>query len=118
METVPIQVTDGSTVPVRLIPAWGRRRHPITADSPRAVVVIVPGLGVPAVYYSDFAKELAGRGVDVAIGELRGNGDSWPRPTAESAYGYHELVSVDFPASFSVVDERFPDSTPSMLVHR
>ncbi len=117
METVPIQVTDGSSVPVRLIPAWGRHRHPITADTPRAVVVIVPGLGVPAIYYSDFAKELAGRGVDVAIGELRGNGDSRPRPTAESAYGYHELVSVDFPAIFEVVRERFPDSTPILLGH-
>ncbi|WP_067668127.1 alpha/beta hydrolase family protein [Nocardia miyunensis] len=117
METVPIQVPDGSTVPVRLIPAWGQHRHPITPDAPRAVVVIIPGLGVPGIFYSDFARELAGRGVDVAIGELRGNGDSEPKPDADSTYGYHELVSVDFPAIFEVVRERFPDSTPILLGH-
>lgn len=117
METVPIQMPDGSTVPVRFVPARGQHRHPITADSPRPVVVIIPGLGVPGIYYGDFGKELAGRGFDVAIGELRGNGDSRPKPSAESAYGYHELVSVDFPAMFSAARERFPDSTPILLGH-
>ncbi|MBB5914271.1 putative alpha/beta hydrolase [Nocardia transvalensis] len=117
METIPIQVADGSVVPVRLVPARGEHRRTITADAPRAVVVIIPGLGVPGVYYGDVASELAGRGFDVAIGELRGNGDSHPKPSADSAYGYQELVSVDFPAIFEVVRERFPDSTPILLGH-
>ncbi|BCK58919.1 alpha/beta hydrolase family protein [Nocardia wallacei] len=117
METIPIQVPDGSVVPVRLVPARGAHRQPITADAPRAVIVVIPGLGVPGAYYGDFAYELAGRGFDVAIGELRGNGDSRPKPSAASAYGYQELVSVDFPAMFEVVRERFPDSTPILLGH-
>ncbi|RDI66265.1 alpha/beta hydrolase family protein [Nocardia pseudobrasiliensis] len=117
METVPIQVPDGSTVPVRLIPARGPHRHPITPDAPRAVVVIIPGLGVPGAYYEMFADHLARRGFDAAIGELRGNGDSRPKPSPASAYGYQELVSVDFPAIFEVVRERFPDSTPILLGH-
>ncbi|WP_024801866.1 alpha/beta fold hydrolase [Nocardia sp. BMG51109] len=117
METIPIQVADGSVVPVRLAPARGEHRHPITADAPRAVIVIIPGLGVPGAYYEDFARELAGRGFDAAIGELRGNGDSRPKPSPTSAYGYQELVSVDFPAMFEVVRERFPDSTPILLGH-
>ncbi|MEC3919701.1 alpha/beta hydrolase family protein [Nocardia sp. CDC160] len=117
METVPIQMPDGSTVPVRLIPAKGPHRHPITADSPRPVVVIVPGLGVPGEYYSLFGKPLADRGFDVALLEIRGNGDSKPKPGSAGSYGYQELVAVDFPAMFEVVRERFPDSTPYLLGH-
>ncbi|CAM3990118.1 alpha/beta fold hydrolase [Nocardia ninae] len=117
METVPIQMPDGSTVPVRLIPAAGAHRHPVTPDAPRPVLVIVPGLGVPGGYYESFAAKLAARGFDLAIGELRGNGDSTPKPSAASAYGYHELVSVDFPAIFQVVRDRFPASTPYLLGH-
>ncbi|WP_405160298.1 alpha/beta fold hydrolase [Nocardia sp. NBC_01499] len=117
METVPIQMPDGSTVPVLLIPAAGTHRHPITPDAPRPVLVLVPGLGVPAGYYEGFARGLSARGFDVAIGELRGNGDSTPKPSAASTYGYHELVSVDFPAIFQVVRDRFPASTPYLLGH-
>jgi predicted alpha/beta hydrolase len=117
METVPIQMPDGSVVPVRLIPASGTHTHPVTPDAPRPVVVMVPGLGVPAGYYEPFAGGLSARGFDVAIGEMRGQGDSRPRPSASSVYGYHELVSVDFPAIFEVVRNRFPASTPYLLGH-
>ncbi|MEV6277465.1 alpha/beta fold hydrolase [Nocardia sp. NPDC051832] len=117
METVPIQVPDGSTIPVRLFPAQGAHKHPVTPDAPRPVVVLLPGLGVPGGYYEYFAGQLAGRGFDVAIGELRGNGDSMPKPSPSSSYGYHELVSVDFPAILEVVRTRFPSSTPYLLGH-
>ncbi|WP_328388940.1 alpha/beta hydrolase family protein [Nocardia sp. NBC_00416] len=117
METVPIQMPDGSTVPVRLLPAAGPHRHPVTLDTPRPVLVLIPGLGVPGEYYLYFARELARRGIDVAVGELRGNGDSLPKPSSSSTYGYHELAAVDFPAIFEVVRNRFPDSTPYLLGH-
>ncbi|WP_405486570.1 alpha/beta fold hydrolase [Nocardia sp. NBC_00511] len=117
METVPIQMPDGTTVPVRLIPAARSRRHPITPDTPRPVVVIAPGLGVPGEYYSLFGNPLAARGFDVALLEMRGNGDSRPKPGPGSSWGYQELVAVDFPAMFEVVRERFPDSTPYLLGH-
>lgn len=123
METVPIQMPDGTTVPVRMIPAKGPHRHPITADTPRPVVVVVPGLGVPGEFYSLFGKPLADRGFDVALLEIRGNGAApppracRPKPGAASQYGYQELVAVDFPAMFAAVRERFPDSTPYLLGH-
>ncbi|MFF0489511.1 alpha/beta fold hydrolase [Nocardia sp. NPDC004068] len=117
METVPVQVPDGSIVPVRLVAARGPHRRAITPDAPRAVVVIIPGLGVPGAYYELFADHLSRRGFDVAIGSIRGNGDSKPAPGPSSDYGYQELVSVDFPAMFEVVRERFPDSTPILLGH-
>ncbi|MFD4441411.1 alpha/beta fold hydrolase [Nocardia sp. NPDC058519] len=117
VEIVPIQVPDGSTLPVRLIPATGAHRHPVTADTPRPVVVIVPGLAVPGEYYEYFGHRLAACGFDVAIGELRGQGASKPRPDAGSSYGYQELVSVDFPAMLAAVRNRFPASTPYLLGH-
>ncbi|MFD4368592.1 alpha/beta fold hydrolase [Rhodococcus sp. NPDC058521] len=107
MDTVPIQMPDGTTTPVRLF-----------AGSDEApVVVIFPGLGIPAGYYELFAQNLCSHGFNVAIGELRGQGDSRPRPSSSSTYGYHELVSVDFPAIFEVVRETFPSSTPYLLGH-
>ncbi|MFH5211666.1 alpha/beta fold hydrolase [Antrihabitans spumae] len=117
METVPIQMPDGSTSPVWLFPADESRSRRPSPDSPRPVVVLIPGLGIPGGYYDVFAKELAARGFDAAVGELRGQGDSRPKPSGASRYGYHELVSVDFPAMFEVVRDRFPDSTPYLLGH-
>ncbi|MGX1812121.1 alpha/beta fold hydrolase [Nocardia sp. NPDC055321] len=122
METVPIQMPDGSAVSVWLLPARGPHRHPITPDAPRPVVVIAPGLGVPGEFYSLFGKPLSDRGFDVALLELRGNGGRprgslGYRPNPGRGYGYQELVSVDFPAMFQVVRQRFPDSTPYLLGH-
>lgn len=109
MHRVPLEMPDGSTVPISMFPADG------PADAP--VIVIMPGLGIPGAYYRLFAEALTTRGFHAAVGELRGQGDSVPKPSAGSAYGYQELVSVDFPAMFGAVRERFPDSRPYLLGH-
>ncbi len=110
MDTVPIQMPDGTTVPVALFESEEPR-----SDVP--VIVVFPGLGIPAGYYQLLAKSLNVSGFHVAIAELRGQGDSRPRPSSASTYGYHELVSVDFPAIFEVVRENFPEATPYILGH-
>ncbi|AQA25965.1 alpha/beta hydrolase fold family protein [Rhodococcus sp. MTM3W5.2] len=107
MDTIPIQMPDGTTIAVRLFA--GREAAP--------VVVIFPGLGVPGGFYDPVAEALVAQGFNAAVGELRGQGDSRPRPGADSSYGYQELASVDYPATFEVVRERFPDSTPYLLGH-
>ncbi|GHP19178.1 alpha/beta hydrolase [Rhodococcus sp. NKCM2511] len=109
MQTVQIQMPDGSTVPVTLFPSEGRD------DAP--VIVVLPGLGIPGGYYRLFAEALVARGFHAAIGDLRGQGDSKPKPSSSSRYGYQELVSVDFPAIFEVVREQFPAATPYLLGH-
>ena len=101
---------DGTTVPVSLFESAEPR-----SDIP--VIVVFPGLGIPAGYYQLLAKSRNERGFHIAIAELRGQGDSRPRPSSSSAYGYQELVSVDFPAVFEVVRENFPDATPYALGH-
>jgi len=110
VETVPIQMPDGTSVPVRLFEAETPR-----SDLP--VIVVLPGLGIPGGYYALFAQALTERGFHVATADLRGQGDSRPKPSGVSTYGYQELVSVDFPAIFEVVRERFPDATPYALGH-
>lgn len=107
VETVPIQMPDGTTTPVRLFP--GPEGAP--------VVVIVPGLGIPGAFYDRFANSIVDHGFCAATCELRGQGDSRPRPSASSTFGYQELVSVDLPAMFEVVRERFDASTPFLLGH-
>ncbi|MEE2060891.1 alpha/beta hydrolase family protein [Rhodococcus artemisiae] len=116
METVPIQLPDSTTTAVRLFPGPDHD-HESRLDSSRAVVMIVPGLGIPAGYYEPFAHALAEHGFDAAICELAGQGDSRPKPGPDSAYGYQDIVAVHFPAMFEVVRERFPDSTPFLLGH-
>lgn len=91
--------------------------HPVTPDNPRPVVLILPGLGVPAGYYSKFAGKLAKHGFDTAVGELRGQGDSRPKPARDHRFGYHDLVAADIPAMLSTVRDRFPESTPYLLGH-
>lgn len=109
MQTVPILLPDGSIVPVSLFPGEG--------DGSAPVVVVLPGLGIPGGYYRLFAEALVERGLQVVVGDLRGQGDSVPKPSSASAYGYQELVSVDLPAIFAVVRERFPAATPYLLGH-
>ncbi|MCY4668352.1 MAG: hydrolase, partial [Rhodococcus sp.] len=47
METVPIQLPDGTVTPIRLFPGPND-------DAP--VVVMLPGLGVPAGFYDPVAQ--------------------------------------------------------------
>lgn len=107
VETVPIQMPDGTTTPVRLFP--GPEGAP--------VVVIVPGLGIPGAFYDRFANAIVAQGLCAATCELRGQGDSRPRPSSSSTFGYQELVAVDLPAMFEVVREHFDSSTPFLLGH-
>lgn len=59
---------DGTTVPVSLFESAEPR-----SDIP--VIVVFPGLGIPAGYYQLLAKSLNERGFHIAIAELRGQGD-------------------------------------------
>ncbi|KDN87062.1 alpha/beta fold hydrolase [Kitasatospora cheerisanensis] len=83
---------------------------------PAAVLVLWPALGVPAGYYAPFCAELAARGVAVVAVDLRGQGESGPRPSRRSTHGYHVLASRDFPAVTAAVRERFGTGVPLFLL--
>jgi predicted alpha/beta hydrolase len=81
------------------------------------LVVVWPALGVRARFYRRFAEALTAQGVGVAVADLRGYGESRPRPDASARYGYHELATVDYPAVFGALRERAPDSPLFLLGH-
>jgi predicted alpha/beta hydrolase len=55
-------------------------------------VLLLPAMGVPAAYYDPFAAELVAAGLDVLVADLRGTGESTPRPGRRSRYGYADLA--------------------------
>ena len=65
----------------------------------RDLLLWLPALGVAARNYLPFARELAARGVAVALHEWRGSGSSDWRATRVCDWGYRELLTLDIPAS-------------------
>ena len=62
------------------------------APSPRASVLVLPALGVPATYYGTFADALSRRGYAVAAVDHRGNGTSSVKVRRGVDFGYGALV--------------------------
>lgn len=61
--------------------------------SSSTLAVIFPAMGVPASYYERFAVSLNEAGMAVAIADLRGTGNSTPKPSTRSRYGYDDLAA-------------------------
>ena len=62
------------------------------SPSPRATVLVLPALGVPAAYYAPLAEGLSQRGHTVAAVDHRGNGGSSVRVRRGVDFGYASLV--------------------------
>lgn len=96
-DVVEVTLPDGSVSPVKVYPA---------ADpAARPVVIVWPGFGVGASYFTPLLKELASRGFSAAGGELRGQGANTARASRESRWGYHQLATEDFPLTIRAVKE-------------
>ncbi|MFD4790595.1 alpha/beta fold hydrolase [Streptomyces sp. NPDC058459] len=93
-------------------PATLAARVTTPAGPPRAVIVIWPALGVDAAYYDPFREHLAALGVAALAVDLRGQGESGPRPGRGTRWGYDELASRDWPAVLDAVRERFGPDVP------
>lgn len=68
----------------------------------------LPALGVAARHYLPFAESLAARGVAVFVHEWRGHGSSSMRAGHHCDWGYRELLTIDLPASESVLEAHLP----------
>lgn len=104
--SVLVTMPDGSTSPVLLFPG----------DGP--LVSIWPGLGMGARYYRPIAEALAERGFAVAIGELRGQGDSTAHADRKHRWGYHDLASKDYPRTIRSAKTALglPSDHPTVLL--
>lgn len=87
-EFIDLPATTGRGEPYRL----AVHRYPDPGpDAP--VVVIFPAMGTPARFYRPFAQRLGADGVAVVVVDLRGQGESTPRPSRADSYGYRDLAS-------------------------
>ena len=85
-------------------------------DSP-AVVLVLPAMGVEAAYYGPVVEQIVDAGLSVVTADLRGHGLSEVRARRGVDYGYHELASVDLPATLDAVRSRFPGMPIVALGH-
>ena len=92
-ERIPIVATDGHRYVIEV--------HPVE-DAP-AVVLVLPAMGVEASYYRPVVEQIVGAGLAVVTADLRGHGLSEVRARRGVDYGYHELASVDLPATVAAV---------------
>jgi predicted alpha/beta hydrolase len=80
------------------------------------VVLIWPAMGVRARYYRPFAAALRAAGLAVIVADLRGTGESTPRPARTCRYGYAELAA-DVGAVLDALKPRLDGRTLVLLGH-
>ena len=108
---IPLEHPDGSTSPLLLVESPRR-------PSDRPAVLVLPGIAVGARYYLPLARALADEGVDVAITELRGQGESTHRVgRGGAAAGYHESAAQDIPLALDAMERQFGDRPVVLLGH-
>jgi predicted alpha/beta hydrolase len=103
-----VELPDGARFPVRGL------RQP-TASAP--AVVVVPAMGTPARYYRAFAQCLHVEGLTALTVDLRGQGESAPRVTRRSRFGYREIVEHDLTAVLCAVREALPQAPLFIVGH-
>lgn len=108
---IMLEHADGSTSPLLLVESERR-------DPGLPAVLVLPGIAVGARYYRPLALALAERGVDVAITELRGQGESTHRiGRGGGAAGYHESAAEDVPLALDALRRELGDRPVVLLGH-
>jgi predicted alpha/beta hydrolase len=81
------------------------------------VVLCMPAMGVDAGYYLKLLDSFADYGVHAAVTDLRGKGECSVRPRRGIDFGYHEMVTHDFPAAVARLRQAFPTNRIYLLGH-
>ena len=106
-ERIPVVAADGHRYAVEI--------H----DEPtsRAIVLVLPAMGVTTTYYAPIIKNLRESGLGVAIVDWRGHGQSDVRARRGVDWGYRELAEVDLPATIAAIRHRLPNRPIYALGH-
>ncbi len=100
---------DGTSFALLLFPA---------ADPGAPAILIEPAMGVKAGYYTPLAEALCAAGCNTAVAELRGHEESGGRkPGRAYDFGYHEMLTEDWPQAVEAVKARFPNAPFYLLGH-
>ena len=80
------------------------------------LIIIMPALGVKAKFYEPLAFALKEKGYIVVTVDLRGTGKSTINPRKRN-FGYHEMLSFDWPVIIEKVNKHFPKNKIYLLGH-
>lgn len=116
LEFLEVRTRDGATSQLLLARAPAPPPGQAPAGEP-PLVCVIPALGMEAGYYDRFAKELASRGVHVAVIELRGMGSSSVRASRQVDFGYGTHLVEDIPAALAVARGALPGAPLYLLGH-
>ncbi len=108
MEEQAIRMRDGAQSRITVF-------HDGVGASP--VIVCMPAMGTPAKYYEPLAMNLFEKGFNVITADLRGNGKSSVRASRSTDFGFHEMISHDWPVIVEMARERFPNRPVFLLGH-
>ncbi len=81
------------------------------------VLICMPALGVGAKFYEPLAMPILQQGWRFVTADLRGNGLSTLRVRRGVNFGYHEMVTFDWPAVVDKVKSLFPRAPIFLLGH-
>ncbi|MFZ5722533.1 MAG: alpha/beta fold hydrolase [Pseudomonadota bacterium] len=102
-----LPVADGYRVPL----LW----H--AAAAPRGHVVLMAALGIAARFYLPLAQALCAAGLNVALVEQRGHGESPLRPSRRTDFGFREALTEDIPAVLDHLAEQAPGLPVYLMGH-
>jgi predicted alpha/beta hydrolase len=81
------------------------------------VLICMPAMGVSAKYYEPLAGHMLKEGWRLVTADMRGNGLCTLRVSKEVSFGYHEIISFDWPAVVEKVQELFPGAPRYLFGH-
>lgn len=87
------------------------------AAQPRGNILLMAALGVPARFYLPLAQELCASGLNVALIEQRGHGESELRPSRRTDFGFRHALVHDIPAVLGHVRQSAPGLPLYLMGH-
>ncbi|MFB3925295.1 MAG: alpha/beta fold hydrolase [Syntrophales bacterium] len=81
------------------------------------VLICMPAMGVSAKFYQPLSAHIVSQGWILVTSDLRGNGCSSIRAAKGTDFGYHEMITYDWPAVIKTVKNKFPEYPVFLLGH-
>lgn len=108
-ENLRLHRAEGTSFALQLFPS----------GNPTAPAILIePAMGVKAAYYTALAGALQQAGYNAAIAELRGHEEhGGRRPSRSYDFGYHEMLTEDWPLAVRAMKARFPAAPFYLLGH-
>ncbi len=108
---------DISAHPIRMLDGTHSALTVFWVDAAAPVAICMPAMGVRAAFYEPLALNLCRNGLNAVTADLRGLGASSVRVGRGTDFGYHDMLTHDWPAVVAAVQDRFPGNPTFLLGH-